>query len=119
MTNLAFIAKQQREISSEEKTGAKLKELASRREFVPRYRDDQSLIANSIFQQQILRCSENKGEQIEKMEKTFQDERDSKKKQKMALDKKKDDEIGMIKSQERKREIIVEDKEHRDRDYNQ
>lgn len=118
MANLIFVASQQKELESEKKTGAKLKELASRREFVSRYGDGKSLTANRIFQQQILRFSENREKQLEKMEKIFQDERDSKKRQKMALNKKKDDEIEMIESQERKREIVVEDKKHRDVDFN-
>lgn len=106
MTHLTFIARQQKEVDSEEKTGIKLKELANQKEFTSNFKKDQTVVANKIFQGQIEAFSKNRQKLNQKIEFLFEQERISEERKTKALDKKKDDKDEMIKIQEFKKEIV-------------
>lgn len=114
MTNLAFIARQQKEIDNEEKSGTKLKELASRLEINPKYKGERGKITNEIFQQQALIFSKNREAINRKMEFLFQEESISDERRDKDIEAKKDQREELTISQESKREVLVEERKSAD-----
>lgn len=114
MANLTFIAKQQREIDSEEKTGIKLKDLASRRH-ITKYEGEQGVTANKLFQQQAQSFSKNRAAINRKMEFMLAEERISEERREESIEAKKDRKEEMVDLQESKRQVVVDERKSSDR----